>query len=134
MSRHIEFFGTFKHAARYASERAADNAVCIRLARAGTAWQVILPPECARPPVDEPADDYEDPLMDALDEAWQAERDVLLRDLGDDAADCARSEEDGWYYDDEAAIPADSGHPGDGWYYDRGLGGWFHYDLDDHSE
>lgn len=133
MSRHIEFFETFKDAARYASERAADNAVCVRLVRAGTAWQVIFPPGCTPPPVDEPDYSFEDPLIEALDEAWQTERDVLLRDMADDAADYARSESDGWYYGDEAPIPRDSGHPGDDWYFDRGFGGWFHYDWHSHD-
>lgn len=57
--------------------------------------------ECARPPVDGPDDGYEDPLMDALDKAWQAKRDVLRQDLADDAADYARSEEDEWFYNDD---------------------------------
>ena len=132
-------FYTFKAASCYASEVAVANRACIRLRRDGQLWQVILSRSiliqpkgrtdaCVNHEDWQNTQDFDDSFDEEADITVRTERDELLDDLADDVRDYARSEEDGWYYDDPEPVIDTICHPGQGWCYDPGFGGWFYLD------
>lgn len=122
---HFKEFKSFREASAFAKRQAALNGSSVQLVRTTNSWKVSLPVVAEDSKVEyEAADDDVEPERDI-------EPEELLRDIADDAYDYARSEEDGWFYNDnEGSDDRNTGHPGDGWYHDTVLG-WFHYDSDE---
>lgn len=124
---HFKEFKSFREAAAFAKKQAALDGSSAQLVRTPNSWRVLLPVV---------ADDHElehdsaAPAVDDVEPERDIEQEELLRDIAGDTYDYARSEENGWFYNDnEGSHDTNTGHPGDGWYHDNVLG-WFHYDPD----
>lgn len=117
-------FKSFREAATFAKNQAAQGGTSAQLVRTLNSWRVLLPAVAENEEIEHES------VVDDTEAERDIEQEELLRDIADDSYDYARSEEDGWFYSDDGGNDSNTAHPGGGLYYDS-VYGWFHYNPDE---